>query len=379
MEPDLNLRYKSAEELLADLEEFRKNPGIIFSYINNNTVGHVSSEHRNSSDKLIANDRGAIIGQPTREVPSGAILKAESSLPKTGRTPVRSPELVRDDYSSRANKKTSRSSTLVAVLLISIVLIGLFGFIFVTFIMPIINPPAEEFITIPKFVGQVYDDIINNPEYNTVYSFKPEYVNNDTVDAGVVISQDPPADRKQTPPATGLIDIKLTVSLGVQQVVNMPDFTNKDWRAAFTELENKGMNLNIQTSSEPSNDIIKDYVIRTEPQAGTTLTEGSTVFIIYSSGQITKTVKVPDVQGLPLSQAISRIEGYGLTWDVQYEENADVPKNYVIFQDLTPETEVAEKTKIVLTVSNGPTSSSTPTSSSSPTPTETSSPTPGTP
>ena len=32
MEPDLSLRFMSAEEMLHDLEEFRKNPGILFNY-----------------------------------------------------------------------------------------------------------------------------------------------------------------------------------------------------------------------------------------------------------------------------------------------------------------------------------------------------------
>jgi serine/threonine-protein kinase len=369
MEPDLNLRYKSTEEMLADLEEFRKNPGIIFQYYANNTLGHIQGDHRNNGDRVVGNDRNSerlsINSQATREVPSSAIIKAESNLPKTARTPVRSPELVRDDY-QRSGKKSSRSATLAATIVIILFIVGLFTFVFFKFIKDGITQQPEQ-ITIPKFVGQKYDDISTNSEYTSVYNFKVDYVNNDTVDTGYVISQDPPADRK-TEPSSGLIDIQLTVSLGVEQVVTMPDLITKNWMEAYTTLQNLKLNLDIQKSTEPNDTIIKDYVIRTEPQAGTTLTEGQTVFIIYSSGPDIPLVKVPNVMGLTLSQAISRIEGYKLTWNVQYEDNPDVPKDTVIFQDYEPDTEVPEKTEIVLTVSNGPVEE--PTSSPTTTPTE---------
>jgi serine/threonine-protein kinase len=354
MEPDLNLRYASAEEMLADLEEFRKNPAIRFTYSQNSTVSIASDRH--DSGRLRGND------QATREVPSGAIIKAENALPKVSRQPVRS--LKQEEY-RRQRKNASKTSTLVGVFFIIIFLVGVFVFMWVNFINPWLNPP-EEMVTIPKFAGELAENVLNNPDYTAIYRFTEEYRYDETVAEGVIISQDPQADRQQKLPASGIINVKLTISQGPEPIVTMPDLTGKEWRAAVRELDNLDMDLNIQESAETHNTIVQDYVIRTEPEAGETLKKGDTVFIIYSSGPEIKTVKVPDVQGLPLSQAQLRLQGYNLTWDVVYEDNPDVPKGTVTFQDIIPDTEVPEKTEIILTVSNGPVEQSSPPPASSP-------------
>jgi serine/threonine-protein kinase len=111
MEPDLNLRYASADEMLQDLEEFRKNPAINFTYyVNDNGSSRYSSD------------------QATREVPTAAIAKAESMLQKPVRTPVRNAEMTREEY-RKSNKKASRTSTLVGIFLILIFLVGAVIFI----------------------------------------------------------------------------------------------------------------------------------------------------------------------------------------------------------------------------------------------------------
>lgn len=345
MEPDLNLRYKSADELLVDLEEFRKNPAILFAYSSNNALGHARSE-RGNSERLPVSD------QATREVPSGAIIKAESNLQKQpARKPVRRPEYVQEDY--QRNKKASRTSALVGIILLIAFLIGVFVFMWFNFIKPWIDPP-EVTVTIPKFTGQLADYVLNNPDYTDTFKFTEEYVHSDEVEKDVIMTQDPQADRQQKLPASGIIEVALTISLGEEPVITMPDLVKKDYREAYNELQKLNLNLIIEYTPEPDENIIKDYVIRTEPKTGEPLSEGMTVFLIYSTGPEIPMVNVPNVMELPLSQAISRLEGYNLTYDIISEFSDTVPKGSVIFQDIEAGTSVAEKTEIILTVSDGP-------------------------
>lgn len=356
MEPDLNLRYATVDELLADLEEFRKNPGTNFTYpANNNSGGRFSAD------------------QATREVPSGAISKLESTLLKPVRTPVRNAEMSREEY-RRSSKRASKTSTLVGIFFIIVFLVAVFVFMWFTFLQGIINPD-ETLVTIPKFVGLKYEDIVNDPQYTDIYNFTESDVYSDSAEAGIVIEQNPSAERQQKKPASGLIDVTLTVSKGQEPETKMPNLVNTDWRQAVIQLQNMNLDLDVKPQPEANPDVTKDYVISTQPAADEALVKGGTVFIIYSTGPEIKTVKVPDVQGLPITLAQSRLESYNLKPEVTYQDDPDVPRNYVIFQSFEPDAEVPENTVVVLTVSNGPAESPLPTTS--PTTQPTTSPTTG--
>ena len=147
MEPDLNLRYASADEMLHDLEEFRKNPAIEFNY-----PGVLSA-------------RGG--AEPTRAVPTAAIARAEHSLPKPVRTPR--PELTKDEY-IKSSRRASRTAGLIGIFAIIAFLVFVFVFMWNYFLKDMLFP-KEETVTIPKFIGQTYDSISRNPEYAKYYTF----------------------------------------------------------------------------------------------------------------------------------------------------------------------------------------------------------------
>ncbi len=354
MEPDVNNRYVTIEEMLLDLEEFRKNPASNFAYPSN--------------DSLTMTRESA--AQATREVPTGSIHKADSILPKPVRTPVRNNDLSREEY-RRVNRRASRTSTLVGVFLIIVFLIAVSIFIWQIFLKGIFNP-VEEMVTIPKFIGQSYSDIMDNSEYNQLYDFTVIEEYNDSVDEGVVIDQDPVVDRQQKKPTSGYIPVTLTVSLGQEPEQTMPDLINQDYRLARIALENLKLDLNIELVEEYNEDYTQDYIISTIPQAGEPLVEGGTVYITYSLGHFIEMTTVPLVEGRSLESATTRLEGYDLlVGEVQYEENETVPINQVISQDIMAGDEVPINTKINLVVSSGP-----PEPSPSPSPSEEPSPSP---
>lgn len=354
MEPDMNSRYASADEMLEDLEEFRKNPSIIFSYsASEQTVGIISDE-------------------ATRGIPSGAIIRAEASLPKIRRSVNKS--LPSKEEYSHSKRKSSKTTTLVGIFAIIVFLLIVFVFMW-NFVLKDIIYPADTTLTIPTFVGQYYSDVSENTEYTQYYVFKVTQENNDTYPEGMIIAQDPKPDR-QHEFNTEPIEITLIVSLGSEPVVTMPDLQNIDWREAKIELDELGLNLEYVFDSVNDNDITKSYVISTIPEAGDPLIEGGTVYITYSDGPEVIMVFVPNLIGLTFSQAKLALEARDLVYNEspEYAYSDTVPSGQVMYQATDAGTEVAIHTKIIFQVSMGP--EPTPTPSPTPTPTPTPSPTP---
>mgnify|MGYP004620041051 FL=1 len=109
----------------------------------------------------------------------------------------------------------------------------------------------------------------------------------------------------------------------------------------------------VRSTYEESDDIPKDYVIRTEPSAHEMAEQGSTVVLVVSLGPKNIVVNVPKFVGLPLNVAEQRAVEYHLDYRVEYRNSADIDKDVVMEQSIEPNTRVDRDTEIVLTVSAG--------------------------
>jgi beta-lactam-binding protein with PASTA domain len=127
---------------------------------------------------------------------------------------------------------------------------------------------------------------------------------NDLATAGTVIKQDPVAG--STAPRGS--SVAVTVSSGPKQV-GVPDLRGQDLPTAKANLAAVGLrvgNINHTSStSQPANTIIS-----TDPPGDTQQPQGSAVNLLFSSG-IPK-VPMPDVVGLSVADAITKIQNVGL-------------------------------------------------------------------
>ncbi len=87
----------------------------------------------------------------------------------------------------------------------------------------------------------------------------------------------------------------------------LPDFADRVKDDVTTELDNEDIKYTI--IEEPSDDIAKGSVIRTNPIAGTTVPAGSTIEIIVSSG--VEKISVPDTTGESVTDAITKLQEKG--------------------------------------------------------------------
>lgn len=326
MEQNLSLRYKSADEMVRDLEEFRKDPSVEFSY------SSVPTKDNNEDS--------------TRILPSVAAKKSNVKR-GTGNAATRN-NTTKEEY--RRNRRSSGATTiLIGAFLALLLVIGIGVYVWRSFGRDILSP-NEERIAIPKFIDFVADDVINNPE-NSIFNFTVREAESETVAEGIIISQDP-ADGRNVILTEDGINITLIVSSG-PKVVNMPDLINKDYREAKNIVENLQMDLDIVLQEEPDESITAGYVMEQFPAEGTQLNRGTTVYITYSSGPAISYVDVPGIVGKPERQAQITLESYELTPDPEYVYSDEYEIGYVIYQSLPEGESVPIHTRITYQVSMG--------------------------
>ena len=177
-----------------------------------------------------------------------------------------------------------------------------------------------------------------------------QYVNSDEYEKGKIISHTPEYGAQVQ---QGTV-IKVTVSLGPEPEVKtmsyMVGYQEVDARAVLT-----GMGMVPVAMEEFNDDIEKGKVARTDPEAGTVLTEGQTVYIYISKGPIIETAEMPKLVGLDYATAKKTLEDLGFeSSNISFErKDSKADKDEVIEQPYERGEKVDITSKIVLVISKG--------------------------
>ena len=142
--------------------------------------------------------------------------------------------------------------------------------------------------------GQVLLDAELRPQPGTEVSA--------TISEGEIIRTDPAAGISVAP---GQI-IEVIVSAGTARAT-VPNLNLLTLAEAEVLLLERGLTLGTVTA-ENSSTVVKDVVIRTDPENGTELREGAPVNIVISTGL----VQVSDVRNLPIGEASAQLTAAGL-------------------------------------------------------------------
>lgn len=145
---------------------------------------------------------------------------------------------------------------------------------------------------------------------------------------------------------------------GNQEIVNVPDVSNKPIAEARSELQAAG--FTIGTETEVYNpDVEAGNVVSTDPAAGVQAAKGSSVNITISKG--TEQVTVPDLRGMSADEAQRVLASYGLNGqqgDTVFSD--DVEENRVAQQDIAAGTTAYKGDTITFHLSKGPETASVP-------------------
>lgn len=305
MNSNIDERYQSASEMLADLEEYKSQ----------SLAAHVLED-------------------------SEAVLIDSEEPPR------------RRAKRSRRSKKIALSSGILAVLLFIII-----GFVFLNgyFLKDLFSDPVK--VKVDNFVGRYYEDVINDKDYKKIYDFKVTFKVDLEHEYGIILSQDPESGRSKTVSDKGSkIVVELVCAAETvddqKRLLKVPNIVNHEREEAISMVQDAGFTYTLEQA--PSDSITKGYVISTDPVAGAAADEGSEIKIIISTGPETVMTKVPQLKGLSKDAAIAKIESSNLSIGSISTAESDLDAGTVIDQNIAAGTQIEEHTKISITVSSGP-------------------------
>lgn len=313
MQKDFHKRYRSAAEMLRDLEEFRRSPDMEFAY------------------SYFVDD------EPTKFVDAAAGVAAAKNVEAA----------MQDEEEGGEEDEKSPVIPILSGIAIAFIIAAIIVAVIVWYLFGI----KTDSVTVPNFVGVSYSEIQQDPQYDE-YNIEVEFQHSDTVPKDTVIYQSYSKGRviKKTQ------KIVITVSSGPKSTT-VPKLINLDVTTAQQELRAQGFSYKLIYNTNPL--IAKNYVITTSPLPGTPVAEGAEIYVYVSLGQevsyLTDAEKQRlNVVGYNVDSAKNIIEGLGLTVAVEYEDNA-MPAGTVIRQNPSSDatSNIAKGTTVTLVVSTG--------------------------
>ncbi len=336
-------RYASATQMLTDMDEFRKNPAILFDY-NTPPIDEVTKLQKpplvlETPETQTTAERVERRGSGERR-PAGPQRRTAGSGAKRSQNPRRRSEA--DEEEKRNNTATIAIIACSVVMVIAIV-------VFLVVLFSDGSAVKPELVDVPDLVGQVYKEL---PEYEDFKVKIDQEVYDDKYPAGQIIGQTPEANTQIEKGKT----VYVTVSLGqAQEAAKMPDVTGWELSQAERTLNNLSMNLQIIPKEEYTDETPKGKVIRTEPAVGTELKVGQRIAVYVSKGVEVKTSVMPDVVGDKKESAQTVLNSQNLELDIVIEEIFDskVAAGLVIRTEPANGEELITRQKVTLFVSKG--------------------------
>ena len=379
-------RYESATLMLQDMEEFRKNPAIIFGapkpvvddatrVINTQEIREAPRAPRTTAEKVAGTAAGAAGAAAAAAARARAVQQRTATggtAPRPRTTGTNRPanaEAARQEAARRAaaqqrmeqarrNQRTreqireeireeerNRIATIAVIACSAVAVIAIVIFLIALFNGSIFHKNTAT-VTVPMLKGENYEKL---RDYEGITIEVLEYRYSDTVESGYIISQTPEANEKV---AEGAV-IKIIVSLGEEPEVKvMDDLVGQDFTNAAIYLVSQG--LQVDPYEEYSDTVEEGKVIRTNPVAGTELKEGQIIKVYYSLGAEPKMVPFPNVVGLNYTTAYNQLLSLDFKYVTYEYTESDEEKDTVVEQPYSRGTSVDVTEQIVLIISKGP-------------------------
>ena len=331
MAPNPDNRYPSADAMLADLEEFRKNPSINFDYDVSEFVPEEPEE-------------GAMTQIRTPHTP----VRSRVPEPEPRRRRYEEPEEEEEEPENRPRRRDRRRGgtnwpIIAAIVVILAFVAGLFYFI-----SSILMPSPD--YTIPKLTGYTYEEVLQDPELRQEFNIVVGQTVESEEAAGTILRQDPAAGSTVK---SNNAEITVTVS-GGPEVIQMIDVTNQEYLKALATLRDMGLSVEAP-EYQFDDEVPANYIISYTPAEGTELKAGDSVHLVVSKGPEASKVTLISFADMAQSDAESRIRLMNLeVGEIEHVSSETVPEGKVVEQWPEAGTEVEEGSKVNLTVSTGP-------------------------
>lgn len=312
-------RFQSAGEMLDDLDEFRRNPNIVFHY-----------------DLQTANARY----DASRSMEA---YDASRQAPAYNDDYEYEEELVR-------SRRSAKGAMVVKGVLAAAIIVGL-AVAVIYFLNYWNNRPeaGDDLLEMPNLVGQLYEDVIANEEYAD-FNIQVREGNDPDLQPGEIMKQDPAAGIMVKKDA----DVELLVNGGVGQV-EVPDVVTDHMTLEEAQQAIEDAGLHSQVENVADDEVEEGRVISTNPEPGTMVDSGSTVTLRVSTGPAEEMVTVPDgLVGDTLANVSAKLEEDGLVvGKINRDDTSTLPVDTVISLSPNEGSEISKGSTVDITVSSG--------------------------
>ena len=354
MAPNPDNRYLSADDMLADLEEFRKNPSINFDYSASEFDPEEAIEDDRTQIRTVSTGSGRSVGERRYQEDYGQSRGYEDDYPSVSRRSRRSRQ--EEDYPQRWEDEEDdypRRGPVWPVFLAAaavLLFVGLVVYFLVNTIFPGMFAPVDT-TPVPNLVGKVYEDVKGDSELLGRFTLIEGETVADEAEPGTIIDQDPKAEKKVGDTVT---EITVTIS-GGPKIIPMPDLDGKDYSAASRELRELGLKPVAPPEYKYDDTIEEGYIISYTPLKGVELTPGTEVHMVVSKGPEEEEIPMPDLAGMTEAMARSTLDMYELTagrFEPQYDDTVEEGK--VVSQYPLKDTKVKKGATVNVIISKGP-------------------------
>ena len=405
-------RYASATAMLRDMDEFRKDPAMLFDY--NGTGGDVIRVNR----PPIVFDNG----QTGRVTTAERVADRANSKNKpvvTNRT-VTQTDSARSREAARRRREEERRRNRITIIAVLICLLAV-----LTAVVIIVAVLGAR-VTVPNLVGMHITDAEHN--YPDLKFNILDEIHSEEYEAGEIVRQQPgvgekvrkkstvdvivsigPEETGEDEPDAPTEEIKLTNLVGLDEekartlllsynleieIFTKPAFSDtyqkgkvmgmepgegtvltqgsqvtltisqghqpkmenlkdKTEEFAMEYLEDLELNLTVKITTEYDEEVEKGNVISTDPAAGALLDFGQRVEIVISAGSEVEKEILPDVLGMDAFNAMQKLVSAGFKNVEREYTSSTMSKDLVVEMSVEPDKEYDVTTKIILYVSDG--------------------------
>jgi len=351
-------RYNTATAMLYDMDEFRKNPAMLFDYGGGDSDDFTMIR----SIPLTAEEPKQPVRTTAQRVAAGNGAK---STPRQSQNPRRRPS---QQQKRRREEEEAGSNRVAAIAIVACSVVAVVAILI--FLLTLINGglsnQKKQLVLVPNLVGEYYSEIKPSDYENfEIVLIKSEY-NGDFKEDQII---------EQKPLSGDMVEkgtkISVVVSLGAvpeTEAETMDDLYKVEQSVAETFLQNKGYDPLVR--EEYSADVDAGYVTRTDPKQGDKLKPGQTVTIWISLGPETIKNKVPHVVGQDIDMALKLLSNSGFHNVTPKEVESYEDEGTVISQSVKGNAEKVDvETEIILEVSKGPQETTVPPTETDPEPT----------
>ena len=358
---DVRDRYASATEMLHDMEEFRKNPAILFE---NHTMmddatrilprtgeevrntGRIPQRVSSDSMRLRTSTNTGTVRRTTGVVPVTADRENEARR-RAAQSQAAQQQRRKEQERSRRKEEHSRVATTAIVICSAVAVFAILMFLVALFNGALLGQ-EKNLVDVPYLEGRYYDAEMFSTEFSDFnIRLKPRQYSEAYREDQII--EQTPAGGSQVQKGT---DIWLTISMGPEPPVKLMDnLVGVDAEQAKATLEER---YTVYIRQETHQTLLAGQVIRTDPAEGAELTDGQTVYLFVSIGPEVIMAKMPDVIGMDHERAMESLRQAGFENIRDEEVESARPKGEVTYQSISKFTETEITTEVVIHYSAGP-------------------------